>query len=218
LNGKIEKYHLYFRKGGMAVVVLISGGGTKESNIIVNQYFADLINKGSVLYFPNAGDESIRTYQESYKYVKDMFESVGIRNIDLCVDFNQITQEILVQYDAIYISGGSISKLVGEMRAAGIADLIFNFEKENVIYGQSAGGISLGKDVSYFEEAKNTVPLGLIDYAITCHYKDEYYERVLKGIKINTYCIRDNEAILFDRDDVKFINGISLYIEKNNFE
>jgi len=218
LNGKIEKYHLYFRKGGMAVVVLISGGGTKESNIIVNQYFADLINKGSVLYFPNAGDESIRTYQESYKYVKDMFESVGIRNINLCVDFNQITQEILVQYDAIYISGGSVSKLVGEMRAAGIADLIFNFEKENVIYGQSAGGISLGKDVSYFEEAKNTVPLGLIDYAITCHYKDEYYERVLKGIKINTYCIRDNEAILFDRDDVKFINGISLYIEKNNFE
>lgn len=200
------------------MVVLISGGGTKESNIIVNQYFADLINKGSVLYFPNAGDESIRTYQESYKYVKDMFESVGIRNIDLCVDFNQITQEILVQYDAIYISGGSISKLVGEMRTAGIADLIFNFEKENVIYGQSAGGISLGKDVSYFEEAKNTVPLGLIDYAITCHYKDEYYERVLKGIKINTYCIRDNEAILFDRDDVKFINGISLYIEKNNFE
>lgn len=200
------------------MVVLISGGGTKESNIIVNQYFADLINKGSVLYFPNAGDESIRTYQESYKYVKDMFESVGIRNIDLCVDFNQITQEILVQYDAIYISGGSISKLVGEMRAAGIADLIFNFEKENVIYGQSAGGISLGKDVSYFEEAKNTVPLGLIDYAITCHYKDEYYERVLKGIKINTYCIRDNEAILFDRENVSFINGVSLYIDKNNFE
>lgn len=200
------------------MVVLISGGGCKESNIIVNKYFADLINKGSVLYLPNAGDESIRTYQESYKYVKDMFESVGIRNIDVCVDFNQIKQEILDQYDAIYISGGSISKLVGEMRTAGIVDLITNFEEGKVIYGQSAGGISLGKDVSYFEEAKETKPLGLIDYAITCHYKDEYYERVFKGTKINTYCIRDNEAVLFDGDDVKFINGISLYIERNNFE
>lgn len=198
------------------MTVLISGGGTKESNIIVNQYFADLINNGSVLYFPNAGDETIRTYQESYKYVKDMFESVGIHNIDLCVDFNQITEEILDKYDAIYISGGSISKLVGEMRTAGIVDLITNFEKEKVIYGQSAGGISLGKDVSFFEEARNTIPLGLIDYAITCHYKDEYYESVLKGTEINTYCIRDNEAVLFDGEKVKFINGDSLLIVKNN--
>lgn len=200
------------------MVVLISGGGTKETNIIVNQYFADLINKGSVLYFPNAGDETIRTYQESYMYVKDMFESVGIHKIDVCIELNQITQEMLNQYDAMYFSGGSISKLVGEIRTAGVVDLITKFEKEKVIYGQSAGGISLGKDVSFFEEARNTIPLGLIDYAITCHYKEEHYESVLKGTKINTYCIRDNEAILFDEEKVKFINGDSLLIVKNNID
>lgn len=156
------------------MVVLVSGGGSKESNIIVNKFFAHMINRGSVLYIPNAGDETIRTYQESYMYVKDMFESVGIRNIDVCIELNQITQEMLNQYDAMYFSGGSISKLIGEIRTAGVVDLITKFEKEKVIYGQSAGGISLGKDVSFFEEARNTIPLGLIDYAITCHYKEEH--------------------------------------------
>lgn len=197
------------------MVVLISGGGTKESNVIVNQYFAELINYSSVLYIPNAGDESIRSYHESYLYIKDMFEGVGIRNIDFCANLNLITQDLLNQYDAIYFSGGSISKLVSDIREANIEELIIKFEKEKVIYGQSAGGISLGKDVSYFEEAKHTKPLGLIDYAITCHYKDEYYEQIFKGTRMNTYCIRDNEAVMFDGDKVEFINGDVLLINRN---
>ncbi|MCG7418868.1 Type 1 glutamine amidotransferase-like domain-containing protein [Macrococcoides goetzii] len=201
---------------GDSLVVLVSGGGSKESNVVVNQYFADLINNGAVLYIPNAGDESIRSYQDSYAYVKDMFNSIGIRKVDLCTNLNNISLEMLNQYEAIYISGGSISKLVGEIRSAGIVELIAWYEKEKVIYGQSGGGISLGKDVSYFEEARDTKPLGLIDCAITCHYKDEYYDHVLNGTRMNTYCIRDNEAVLFDGDNVEYINGEVLYIDRNN--
>ncbi|WP_414053065.1 Type 1 glutamine amidotransferase-like domain-containing protein [Macrococcus animalis] len=198
------------------MTILISGGGSKESNVLVNHFFANIIDKGNVLYIPNAGDESIRSYQDSYVYVKDMFESLGIRKIDMCTRLNDITQELLNQYEAIYISGGSISKLVGEIRSADIEELIMMFEKEKVIYGQSGGGISLGKDVSYYEEARDTEPLGLIDYAITCHYKDEYYERILHGTKMNTYCIRDNEAVLFDGDNIEYINGEVLFIDRKS--
>ncbi|WP_414054351.1 Type 1 glutamine amidotransferase-like domain-containing protein [Macrococcus equi] len=197
------------------MTVLISGGGTKESNKVVNQYFSDLIASGKVIYIPNAGNPELRSYYQSYIYVKEMFADVGIREIHLCTNLLELNS-ILEDFDAIYFSGGSISKLVNEIRNADLCNLITEYEKSHVIYGQSAGGISLGSDVSYFEEAKDTIPLGLIDYAITCHYKDEYYERVLQGTQIDTYCIRDNEAVLFDKNKVEYINGEAIFIDRRN--
>lgn len=103
------------KKGEVIMVVLISGGGTKESNIVVNKYFAKLIDYGSVLYIPNAGDEYIRSYLESYDYVCEMFKEVGIQKVHMITDLSQINDHVLKNYSAIYFSGGSISKLLNDI-------------------------------------------------------------------------------------------------------
>lgn len=202
------------KKGVIIIVVLISGGGTKESNIVVNEYFAQLIDYGSVLYIPNAGDEHIRSYLESYEYVREMFEELGVQKVHMITELNQINDHVLKSYSAIYFSGGSISKLLNDIRNAGIEKDIINFEKHKCIYGQSAGGIALGSDVTYFEEARNINPLSLINYAITCHYKDEQLLKIKQNTMIDTYCIRDNQAILFNGSKEVFINGTPIFIKK----
>lgn len=57
-------------------------------------------------------------------------------------------------------------------------------------------------------------PLSLINYAITCHYKDEQFFKIKQNTMIDTYSIRDNQAVLFNDGKEIFINGTPVFIKK----
>lgn len=127
--------------------------------------------------------------------------------------------------DIIYIVGGKQFLLAKLFKEKGFDSLLKRLSKEKVIMGTSAGSIVLGKPVDsneyYLDRYKinkediEVHNLGFVDFNIIPHYlredrlnyNEEYYKKILKNNTFKMYAINDNQAIIYNNGEMKFIGG-----------
>ncbi|ULG74457.1 Type 1 glutamine amidotransferase-like domain-containing protein [Macrococcus brunensis] len=191
---------------------LISGGGSSQGLVETNRWFAEHIEHGRVLYIPLAGDPNYRSYEDSYSYVSAMFQEVGIEETILCTDLNNLNSEYLKGFEAIYFSGGSVAKLTQAILQADIANNLRVFEKEKVIYGQSAGAIAFGSAAGFYEDE---ICLSFIDYGIICHFDSNNIAEINRSIYRDVICVEDGHSFIFNNGDIEPLVGEVLVVKAN---
>jgi len=157
--------------------LLLSGGGDPDDVVAIDRFFVSQIDlQKPVLYIPIAwvGDP---TYNSCFNWFKETFQPYGITNIEMCTDFNHVSD--LERYAAVFIGGGNTFKLLKEIKDSHFNEkLLEYFNKGGFVYGGSAGAIIFGKTIKSCEYADDN-DVGLTDLSgfnlvgnrdIICHY------------------------------------------------
>ncbi|GGF13619.1 hypothetical protein GCM10010954_10440 [Halobacillus andaensis] len=198
--------------------LILSGGGNAEQSHVINLHFAELINKQKpVLYIPLAGDPQVRTYKESYDYIVQAFQEVGIKEIVMWTDVSRKSRQDLEPFSAIYISGGDSQRLLHIIKEADFDEaLIEYFQDGGIIYGQSAGAIIFGKEITHFKSGHPVAGLNLIeDRSIWCHYKhkdDQAIHKRVKRLRHPILLLPDGNAIHWNGEHMRSIGTRSSFL------
>ena len=150
----------------------------------MGSYYAKLISVGAkILYLPIA--KRTRPFSESYeKMCANMIRFGAKADIEMWTDFKGKSFEDLDKFDSVYIEGGNPFILLDEIKKAGFIEHLRKYVLSGkLVYGQSAGALIMGADMSFaefFGTVENSV--GLIDtsglnlfkrYSIWPHYTIE---------------------------------------------
>lgn len=157
--------------------LFIAGGGSAEDSINLDKVFASHLEKNKTIAYIPIATES-RPYNECYEWVHSVFDSLGIKKIEMWTDLSdkKIANK-LKTIGALYIGGGNTFKLLSKMRESGFDKLLIKFINDGgLVYGGSAGAIILGKSILTSGD-KNNVKLKdfsglnlLDDVSVWCHY------------------------------------------------
>lgn len=197
--------------------LLLSGGGLSEQVKELDEFFANYVNGGKILYIPVAMTNI--PYEECLKWFKSVYEKYGITDIDMCIDLNNCKK--LDEYAAVFIGGGNTFKLLKEIKET-------NFDKKIIeylncggfVYGGSAGAIIFGESIDTACHADdNNVNLRdlsglnlLRGYKVWCHYNDIDDNEELANINGKVIVLYEESGLLFD--GIKFDTIGKTYFEK----
>ena len=96
--------------------VFLAGGGTPEESKLLDELFAQQIDKSKPLfYIPNAMKDE--RYPGCLEWFKSMIGNVGITNFEMITDLKKYAREIPA-CSSIYIGGGNTTKLLSEIRSS----------------------------------------------------------------------------------------------------
>lgn len=168
--------------------LLLSGGGDEKQSLKMNAFFASINNKAKpLLYIPLAGDPEYRSYEACLDYVKRVFNPLGIDRIMMWTELDNKTIEQLMDFSAVYLSGGSAEKLLSHFGVHFRRILELYFLNGGTIYGQSAGAIVLGKKTNVLNQMEVDLDgLNLVsDYSLSCHYQKEHKSLITRYVKSN---------------------------------
>jgi len=164
--------------------LILSGGVRKVKDETMGLYYANLIPVGArILYLPIA--KRTRPFSESHEKMRANMIRFGVKaDIEMWTDFKGKSFEDLDKFDSIYIEGGNPFILLDEIKKAGFIEHLRKYVLSGkLVYGQSAGALIMGADMSFaefFGTVENTV--GLSDttgldlfngYSIWPHYTPE---------------------------------------------
>ncbi|WP_347551345.1 Type 1 glutamine amidotransferase-like domain-containing protein [Pseudalkalibacillus hwajinpoensis] len=165
--------------------LILSGGGNVEQNFRVHDYFVKSIDKDKpLLYIPLAGDPGFRSYDTSLKYVQSIFNPLGIGTITMWTELKNKTLSELKHFSAVYFSGGCTLTLLKALKKSNFDKILIQFyESGGTIFGQSAGAIIFGSNISHTYSRENILaesePLNLIhNYRLWCHYNAQHDELI----------------------------------------
>ncbi|MCP3027705.1 Type 1 glutamine amidotransferase-like domain-containing protein [Halobacillus sp. A5] len=164
--------------------LILSGGGSSNQNFKVYEFMINTIEKKEpILYIPLAGDADFRPHHTSLDFIKNIFEPLGVKEVTMWTDLNHKTLDELKCFSAIYFSGGSTLTLLKTIKDSGFAKVLRQyFNGGGTIFGQSAGAIIFGSDVTHTTkeiDISGYNPLNLIhNYRLWCHY-DQIDEELL---------------------------------------
>lgn len=199
-------------------LLLLSGGGNAEIARTTNEYFVNRIDKEKpLLYIPIAGDPTRRSYESSHSYMKNMFTELGVKNTRMWTDLTNKTVEDLIEYSAIFISGGDPIKLLDHCKTTGFDDvLIHYYESGGTIYGQSAGAMIFGESIAHTVNQKieciNAYNL-FNNFSVWPHYiesDNKKIEKLVKKYNRSFYAIPDGVAIAYDGEALHIISDNNL--------
>ncbi|RPJ36477.1 MAG: hypothetical protein EHM21_19120 [Chloroflexi bacterium] len=96
--------------------ILFAGGGSEQDSRPLDEIFASWVgSKGRLLYLPVAlVDEP--SMQAGIRWVKSVFEPLGLTQIDAWTDLSGKTAQDLQSYDGVYIGGGNTFHLLNQVR------------------------------------------------------------------------------------------------------
>ena len=170
--------------------VILSGGVGKIRDEIMISYYASIVPAGSkMLYLPIA--KRTRPFSESYEKMCANMIKLGVKaEIEMWPDLNDKSFKDLIVFDSIYIEGGNPFILLNELKKTGFIKILHKYIKSGkLVYGQSAGALIMGKDISFAEffgeNAKNIVRLS-----------DTNGLDLFNGYSIWPHYIFDNEIII----------------------
>lgn len=207
--------------------LILSGGGDLEQNVEMNRYFVQSIDQDKpLLYIPLAGDPNYRSYESSLTYIQKMFFPLGIRKITMWTSLRNKTIELVKEFSAIYFSGGYPLTLLNAVRESGFDNVLIQYyESGGTIYGQSAGAIIFGSDISHTLSAEdNSVdyePLNLLNhYRLWCHYdpcEDASIVELLKRNDSSFIALSEGGAICFSQNN-KWVISNQVYEFRNGMK
>lgn len=175
--------------------VLISGGLGKIKDISMISYYASLAhNKKRILYLPIA--KITRPFPDSFNRMCKNMSNLSVKaKIEMWTDLKNKTFEKLVEFDSLYIEGGNPFILLKELKKSNFTAHLRDYIKSGrLVYGQSAGALILGKDISHatllddknIVELKDTTGLNLFnEYSIWPHYTSSHDNLIKKIILKN---------------------------------
>ena len=185
--------------------LLLSGGGEPDQVKPLDEYFANYVKNGKILYIPVAMDKI--PYEDCEKWFRETYAKYNLNNIEMCTNLKEIND--LNNYKAIFIGGGNTFKLLKEIKESNFDIKLKDYLNNNgFIYGGSAGAIIFGKTIEPAIHAdKNTVNLKdlnglniLDDYDVWCHYKETDN---LKDLNRKTIVLYEESGILYDGKEIK---------------
>ena len=165
--------------------ILVTSAGFNTINNYVSEdnikLFKEISNGKKVLIIANAAPPDSGNYI-ARENVLENFLKVGASKVDL-VDINKDNENIILDYDVIYVLGGTITYLVNLVKETNFKSLIYKFLEKGIYIGESAGSMILSDDVEWVYDIKRgTKPkydiildsyegLGLIDFYPFSHYQ-----------------------------------------------
>jgi dipeptidase E len=170
----------------------------------------------TLAYVPTAGNaEGWESWREGQSW--DLIQTLGMKvSVVQLEDYQDIDLvEELTGKDIIWFAGGSASYLAFWLIHTGLNKRLKKILEQGSIYvGSSAGSMVASKTMQVAEwyigetepEAKFLPGLGLVDFDIYPHYRDESYkeiEKLYKGKKL--YLLKDGEEIIVDDDQVTVV-------------
>ena len=197
--------------------LLLSGGGEPDQVKPLDEYFANYVMNGKILYIPVAMDKI--PYEDCEKWFRETYAKYNLNNIEMCTNLKEIND--LNNYKAIFIGGGNTFKLLKERKESNFDIKLKEYLQNNgFIYGGSAGAIIFGKTIEPAIHAdKNTVDLKdlnglniLDDYDVWCHYKETDN---LKDLNRKTIVLYEESGILYDGKEIKTIGKNHLIYQQN---
>lgn len=202
--------------------LLLAGGGEPDQVKKLDEYFANYVHDGNVLYIPVAMDKI--PYEDCEKWFRETYAEYNLHNIDVCTDLFKAPN--LDEYKAIFIGGGNTFKLLKEIKESGFDTKIKNYlDNGGFIYGGSAGAIIFGETIETSSHAdKNLVGLKdltglnlLKGYDVWCHYNEDKDEKGVLELKRPTFVLYEESGLLFDGNKFETI-GKEHLVFPNDFE
>lgn len=146
---------------------------------------------------------------------KELADWYGWQMVDFILkDFTTKDLQALFDMDVIYVNGGFSGYLAKVMRKSGFEKILPDLLNKGIVYvGSSAGSMVMSNIQDAFSwylnepepEAINIPGLGLIDFQIYPHVKDENIEAIKQNCKpgLTYYLLRDGTAISINGKDMK---------------
>lgn len=151
--------------------IFLGGGGNEHDSRLLDEAFAQSLDRAKpLLYIPNASRPE--KFDASWQWMKRVADSLGIKNVQM---WEKLEPVKVKQIGGIYIGGGSVERLMGELHTSGFAETIRLIAKAGVsIYGGSAGAIALGRfyGLNPMESPKEGLNL-LGGVSVVCHFNPE---------------------------------------------
>ncbi|MGM0751650.1 MAG: Type 1 glutamine amidotransferase-like domain-containing protein [Bacillota bacterium] len=214
--------------------LFLSGGGDKEQSEMIDKEFVETLDLTKpMLYIPIAMQGEV-PYEGCYKWIHNVFNPLGINEIEMWTDLEAKSLEDLSTFSSIYIGGGNTFNLLNDLRETGFDKILKEYVDNNgIVYGGSAGAIVLGRDIltsSHMDpnhtDLKTFEGLNCFGgYSIWCHYEnssdDSIKEYVNKygysvialpeetGVFLHDGIVRvagSSPATIFREGDIKVIN------------
>jgi dipeptidase E len=197
--------------------LFLSGGGIGENSREIDNLFANAVDKSkALLYIPIAMDEKKRSYSECLRFIKDVFNPRGIKDIVMCSEKEIGSPPFeLSDFGGIYIGGGNTFYLLDKLRENGFdSKLIQAIQNGIPYYGGSAGAIICGESIetSFFHDEdivglKDFKGFGLVEgYSLFCHYEEQELERIKRFSnekKLNVIALPENCGLYVSEEGIK---------------
>ncbi|GCE15386.1 Type 1 glutamine amidotransferase-like domain-containing protein [Tengunoibacter tsumagoiensis] len=160
--------------------LLLSGGGSAEDSLLLNQLLVQLTARGPMVYLPLALDPQQTPYSSGYAWIGSVFTPLGLDHITMWSDVSAKTGDDLNPFAALYIGGGNTFKLLRDLKEARFDQVIRRFlHAGGIVYGGSAGAIICGRDISTASlldrndvGLEDTTGLDVLQGAsVWCHYQ-----------------------------------------------
>lgn len=177
--------------------IFLSGGGDSKDSKDLDSKFVDSLPNEKFVYIPIAMEGNKKhSYDQCYKWISKTFSPLMGKNarITMLTDLSSVKISYLKSFDAVYLGGGNTYRLLRSIKISNFDATLKKFiQNDGHVYGGSAGGIILGKDISTVREEniiqyKDSSGLDLVKgLSVKCHYKQT--ERETRKIRefINRY-------------------------------
>lgn len=198
--------------------LLLSGGGSPNQVVPLDNLFAQNIGQGKVLYVPVALPNE--SYSDCLKWFTSTYNNFGITDIEMVTNLNNFDID---EYSAVFIGGGNTFKLLKEIKEAKFDEKLIKFlNNGGFVYGGSAGAIIFGKTIKtaigFDENIVNLTDLNglnLLNNAdIWCHYNDDH-KPLIKDYSNELYILYEESGLYIDDNKISSIGKQYLKKEGN---
>ena len=178
--------------------IILSGEGDGKQTKKLDEFFVSLLPKAkNVLYIPIAMPQELHTYKECLVWFRSTMKALGVHDITMATNLEDMEYHQLKDYAAVYIGGGNTFYLWKKVKEAQFDKKLDRYIKDGgVVYGGSAGAIIIGKDIGTAkfggDADKNKVRLRNFrsmdlarELSIQCHYTKAYEKQILEYVKKN---------------------------------
>ena len=190
--------------------LLLAGGGEPEQVKSLDEYFANYVGEGKILYIPVAMHKI--PYNDCESWFRETYAKYKLYNIDICTDLKNAPN--LENYKAVFIGGGNTFKLLKEIKESNFDCALKEYlNNGGFVYGGSAGAIIFGKTIKTSSHAdKNFVNLKdlnglnlLNGYDVWCHYNEMRDKSEILKLDLQTIVLYEESGIIFDGKEFKAV-------------
>ena len=201
--------------------IILAGGGNARQSQAVDNFFVNLLSNNNFLFVPQAISPQMWPYEKTLRWIQKP-KAFGKVKITMLKDFEQLSLEYLMTFDAVYLMGGNTYKLLKVLRDTDLEEFLPLYLKlGKLVYGLSAGAIVMGAHVktAAVEPEKDENDVGIRDLSslnllngaiVATHYVEEMDDELFgMGKQGNRMilCIPETSGIFVENNNCMVIGN-----------
>lgn len=166
---------------------------------------------------PQVGDQPY--YLSTIKDYSQISDDIKVDYFDLSKDFSDEELAKLLDYGAIYLSGGNTYVFMDSARKRNIYPILEkHLENRGLLIGASAGSIMMtpsidlaGLEDKNIPNLKDTTGFGFVDFEFHPHFKEgnnEYISTYTRGKYNDLYVCKDGAGIFYSNGEIKLFGDV----------